>query len=252
MLWAAISLIISYSEQSGFDFSNTGQWGDSFGSLNALFSAFGFTAIVITLFLQRKALKDQAEDLHRQRFESSFFELIALLRQLRSEIRLGLSNELQEYARARDLGAPSKIKARVKAHDAITAAVAEVRYWSRRQGGIKNVSKESIEEIFMRRVHLPNEHSIGPYFRNIYYILKKIKTDKVLTNDEKVQYSNLLRGQLSSHEVTLIAINGLAKVSNDLSDLLIHFRMLKYLPNDEVKVMLKRFYPKQAFMARGD
>ncbi|EYD74420.1 hypothetical protein Rumeso_04016 [Rubellimicrobium mesophilum DSM 19309] len=41
-------------------------------------------------------------------------------------------------------------------------------------------------------------------------------------------------------------------MSNDLSDLLIHFRMLKYLPNDEVKVMLKRFYPKQAFMARGD
>jgi hypothetical protein len=41
------------------DFSTIGQIGDSFGILNSAFSGLGFAAVVVTLFLQRRQMKNQ-------------------------------------------------------------------------------------------------------------------------------------------------------------------------------------------------
>ncbi|MBZ9648640.1 putative phage abortive infection protein, partial [Sphingobium sp. 3R8] len=48
---------------------------------------------------------------------------------------------------------------------------------------------------------------MSPYFRIIYTILYRIKSDKYLIDKEKFQYSNLLRSQLTSRELTVLALN---------------------------------------------
>ncbi|EJC80390.1 hypothetical protein Rleg4DRAFT_2015 [Rhizobium leguminosarum bv. trifolii WSM2297] len=68
-----------------------GQWGDGFGALNALFAGLAFTGALAALFMQGHAADKQNKDYHRQRFESSYFELLALLRETRREVRFRYS-----------------------------------------------------------------------------------------------------------------------------------------------------------------
>ena len=53
-----------------WDVHSIGEFGDSFGVLNALFAAGAFIAVLFSL-------KSQSDELHRQRFEASYFELLS-------------------------------------------------------------------------------------------------------------------------------------------------------------------------------
>ncbi len=69
-----------------------GQFGDQFGSVNALFSGFALAGIIYTIVLQKKELSLQREELKdtrkefkiqnitlkKQRFENTFFQLLTL------------------------------------------------------------------------------------------------------------------------------------------------------------------------------
>ena len=51
----------------------SGQFGDTFGGLNALFSGLAFAAVVVTLLTQREELKLQRKELRLQREEMKRF-----------------------------------------------------------------------------------------------------------------------------------------------------------------------------------
>ena len=74
LLWADygndIARFFTDGTASGFD--GAGSWGDSFGPFTAAVSALGTVFVLMTLSQQRKAVREQADDLYRQRFESSF------------------------------------------------------------------------------------------------------------------------------------------------------------------------------------
>src|SRR5688572_9532913 len=78
---------------------SAGTFGDTFGGVNALFSAFAFAGIIYTIFLQRKELKlqrleleatraelagqraqmaSQNETLLKQQFDSTYFQMLRL------------------------------------------------------------------------------------------------------------------------------------------------------------------------------
>ena len=70
-----------------------GQFGDSFGGLNTLFSGLAFAGVIVSIYLQSKELKIQGEELKQTRiefheqnkiissqlFENTFFKLLELL-----------------------------------------------------------------------------------------------------------------------------------------------------------------------------
>ncbi|MBU3035457.1 putative phage abortive infection protein [Tritonibacter mobilis] len=263
--WGVFSVDLHRWLGLGTDLEEIALWGDSFGVINALISALGFTAVLATLIVQARAVADQAEDLHRQRFESSFFELLGLMRELRENVTYQVS---QKYMESRDSshskraiggfkvstvdirsrhGHFSRIR---KGHDGIVAAVTELRYWAKKNS--KNSDpRQNLVSSYDEFVYRRWESSFSPYFRIVYTILMRIREDSVLSCDEKAQYSNLLRSQLTSHEITLLAINGLASVSKDLDDLLTEFRMLKYMPEGSARRMLENIYKPEAFMPRS-
>lgn len=228
-----------------------GSWGDSFGAFNALFSALAFGAVFATLLLQGRALSHQQRDQHRQRFESSFFELLHLMRELRSEIRFKHSLDYRSGSKS---PASTKLRSRRlhRGEEAVTAAVAEMRYWIRiRRTRGANITSHEISDLYSKYVHKPHESRLGPFFRVVYTILRRLHDDNVLSESEKIFYGNLLRSQLSSHDVSLVAVNGLNPISKDLSTLLSKFRMLKYLPEGgTMRNTLKKVYPGSAFEPR--
>lgn len=84
----------------------------------------------------------------------------------------------------------------------------------------------------------------------MYTLLQRIKRDVFLSEEEKRNYGNLLRSQLTTYELVLAAFNGLSPVSNDMDELIVHFHLLKYIPPGQRLRALKRYYPDKAFTAR--
>ncbi len=63
----------------------SGTFGDAFGTLNALFSGLAFAGVVVTLYLQRKDIKNSQEQVERQQVEaarqqeeSQFYNMLGL------------------------------------------------------------------------------------------------------------------------------------------------------------------------------
>ena len=250
--WAshAVGIAQWWLARTSVDINGAAAWGDAFGPFNALLSALGFAAVLATLWLQAQALKGQGEDLHRQRFESTFFELLRLLREVRSEISFQHSSDYKKAVAFEGKGRLNlKLHASRTGHSGIQAAVSELRYWLA-PGRTKSGGREQIVSIYRDNIHKNNEASLGPYFRLIYTILNKLRNDSILSHKEKAAYGNLLRSQLTSEEITLLGVNALAPFAKDLDSLIIEFRMLKYLPLSSMQRRLARIYDPQAFQER--
>ncbi|MCF8585040.1 hypothetical protein L2X83_12530, partial [Enterobacter asburiae] len=83
--WLAIDHFIHPSNDIVADYSARGQFGDKFGAINALFAGFAFAGIILTIFLQsreikqsKRMLEEQLKDSNKQRFDSTFFQLVSL------------------------------------------------------------------------------------------------------------------------------------------------------------------------------
>lgn len=245
-----------------------GQWGDTFGALNALFAAAGFIAIVFTLRLQANDLRRQQIqintaqiDQQQQRFERTFFELLHLLRDERLQLRFEHSEKYRTIGhmptRASHVMAaspgrtPFAVKKRnmLEGRMAVRGAVKEVLFYVSK-GKNSPYTEKSLLSSYIRHVHSRYESSLGPYFRLIYTLLYRIKHEKSLSSEDKTRYGNLLRSQLSSYEISLTALNALAPFSKDLKSLITEFRLLKYMPPGNLRESLEKIYPIEAFLPR--
>ena len=84
----------------GSDWSQTGVFGDSFGGLNAFFSALAFVAVIYSISQQNEVLKKQDEEIaankaaldqqiktqNLDRFENTFFRILPMIEVLAQEI----------------------------------------------------------------------------------------------------------------------------------------------------------------------
>lgn len=154
------------------------------------------------------------------------------------------------YKKSLSKDGKSRFRVTYSGREAITAALREMRYYIAELETASDFSKSQVATVYENHVHKRFESRFSPYYRIIYTILTKIKNDKILKEKEKIFYANLLRSQLNSHEVAMIAINALSPVSKDLSSLIEEFRLLKYIPPGSTQRRLGRFYSSQAFEPR--
>lgn len=224
-----------------------GQWGDAFGALNALFSALAFVAVLYTLHQQQKQIDEAATDQHLQRFERTFYELLRLLREARDDVEFRYSDEYKGSSPKTE----SDHRSRVTGTQAFKRAQFEVKYWldirTAEQG---DLPEDVVRDIYLKCVLDRYESTFAPYYRLLYTILLRIKADPKLTEEEKCRYGNLLRSQLTSHEVALCCYNGLSSVSGSFRTLLTEFRIAKYLPKQFGRDRLELYYPSTAFEGR--
>ncbi len=252
VVWATSGVSISQFFLNGADPEKSAGWADSFGAFNALVSALGFGGVLITLALQRRAMsqqqadsREQSNERHRQEFDRTFFELLKLMREVRSEIFFKYSTAYVEASSRTSVDT---------AHgpEALSRAAREVAYWIREQEKKSGtLSAADLARVYQTKVHVKAETRLGPYYRIIYTILRRISEDAILTNAEKCRYGNIVRSQLQSREVLLLALNGLTSMSNNFKDYLNEFRIMKYLPSKSMKArLLAAGYAPEAFEAR--
>lgn len=82
-----------YIPIKGGNYEEKGQFGDSFGVLNSLFTGLGFGGLIITLMLQQKQINQQEQEVITQRkaeciqhYEDTLFKLLELYLNTLSEI----------------------------------------------------------------------------------------------------------------------------------------------------------------------
>lgn len=221
-----------------------GAWGDSFGGFNALVGALGFGAVAITLHLQYRSLNRQNVDQHVARFEENFFRLVDLMRSLREGLKY---MQTPNFQRERPELAREGIQS---GHEAIETAYYEVLFWVFKNHEGRKIRRNIVASQYENYVHHRFEWCFAPYFRIIYTILFNIRKDTVLNDEQKAYYGNILRSQLTSFEIGLMAFNATSPFAKDLDSLITSFHLLKYLPHKRRKV-LGNIFTAEAYAARS-
>lgn len=257
--------------------SNMGVFGDQFGSVNALFSGFALAGIIYTIVLQKKELSLQREELEdtreefkiqnitlkKQRFENTFFQLLALhndivenmsievfdgnygkrrffegaLKQLRFK---SINFEYYKYSFANKL-TDEEIRIFLLDKSAKNDFLLRLDENERRE--IERLTEEDYnhftqislqdKEEYIRKDYLDffttYQDGLGHYFRNLYHIFKYVYFTDLIVDEEKKVYSNIVRAQLSSDELVLLFYNSLTPINFSASYPSLGYPKFKFL-----------------------
>ena len=206
-----------------------GQFGDSFGVINALFSGLAFAGVICAILLQkkelelqRKELKDtrteirgQKETLQKQNFESSFFQL------------LGMHSEIvnsMEMPRENLSGRECFRSLRGNLNNRLEIAIS--------QGRPKTEVFNAVYEEEFFSVFQPY---VGHYFRHLYNIVKFVHEHEFFDEKnfkEKKRYTNFIRAQLSCNELGVLFYNYLSDRGAKFKDLVEKYALFEDMPSE--------------------
>jgi hypothetical protein len=226
-----------------------GTFGDMFGAVNALFSGLAFATLIYAAWMQREELglqreelqatraelagqkeqmKQQGDTLKLQRFENTFFSLLASHMQLVESLRLEMHNVVHQgrecFKWAYDLLGDQN-------RHGVYVAGGELE-------GLRTVYERFYEH---RQVLL------GHYFRSLYHLIKFVKAAPI---DNQRQYTSLVRAQLSSYEQAMLFYNCLSEHGFDkFKPLVEEFALLENMPYEGLFMFdrLWRNYDHSAF-----
>lgn len=232
LCWFLIDYLIDSNEVRG-------QFGDKFGSINALFSGLAFAGLIVTLIQQKQELSLQREELQEtrkelscqskefeeqnkiiryQRFESSFFSLIEAFNQLRNNLSYRTSDGAERYVKE-----SNGIKLFRDFYESKTMFLQglnhEVVY------GVK-----SMMEINPNNIHKANDIGVfDHYFRCLYRIIKYVDRSKLIENSDRYEYIALVRSLLSDYELVMLFYNCLGEEGGKSKILVEKYSILKNL-----------------------
>ena len=212
-LWAGSYFIIDCFSDEG------GSVGDQFGAVNALFSGLAFAGLIITLLMQREDLnlqrkemektneelkgqkeqfKLQNETLAKQQFESTFFQLMNQVNNVRGNIMFKDDNNTIEY-----IGENAFEEVYYSLKEQLNQGHPESfnRYSPREEEDVTLARDKEIYYDFYTDYSF-----IGLFFRSLYRLIKYVD-DSELTDYEKYQYTSFVRSQLSDDILLLLFYN---------------------------------------------
>jgi len=186
--------------------ANRGLWGDAFGAVSALFTGLAFAGLVLTLYFQSRELDEQRRDeaaaredsrriqevsaeqldqLRRQRFEQTFFQMLSLL------------DRSVESMRFRALAGPGWVGGRSGLAQVIGQLVGAMPVAPNEDD---EVSQEDVSRAFgdWFEQHGPG---LGQYLRLLSETLWMV--DELPEDDRPFRYATILGTHLSRNELLL-------------------------------------------------
>lgn len=230
-------------------FTEVGLAGDSFGGLNALLTAIAGALVAWAGFMQYLSLRESREEnreerraRQRQEFESLFFRMLDLSRDLTERIQSSSGSYL--LAKGPVLGDSTRSGA--AALDSFAANM--------KQGWKEGVDAEEamrgLVQHFRKHAYNANPSAFGPYFRLLFQTFKHV-AESSLEEKEKIQYANIARGQISEGAVLLLALNGLTPFGHRFIRYIEEFGLLEHMHtgyHKAYKAALQTGYRPRAFL----
>lgn len=205
-VFVALFYLIKFRGGLSPDQTRWGEFGDYIGGvLNPIFGFLGLIALLLTIALQAKELKLSRKELRNssnalkaqngtliiQNFESSFFQMLRLHNDIVNSIDfVNISTTITTSGR-----------------DCFPVMV------DRLKGYLKSFqNNRQIVEKYYEDFYKQHQGELGHYFRYLYNIFKFIDNSNI---ENKKFYSNLVRAQLSNHELVILFYNCFSKYGNN-------------------------------------
>lgn len=203
-----------------------GQWGDLYGSLNALSSALALAGLIITLHVQYRTS-------HKDGQETRFFQLSEALRALITTFKdknaAGESYLGKQVFKLWETFVWQDIAAKyvdINLNEATAIAAGNCDY-----GRLNEYSV----------LYRHKEPELGPYFRMLYHVIRFLENSDI---EDKKESADIVRAELSGPETVLLAFNCLTPQGYNFYDLVVKYGILKHLPNGDLNI------PRQWFEER--
>ena len=226
-------------------------FGDSFGAVNALVSAFAFAGMIVSFFMQRTELRLQRKELQEnrqemaqqtaqfaaenrnleiQRFENLFYNMLNLQQKIVDGLKYKDMNPLLIETK------PEEVAGREVFRHLYNEV--EVGYYGVNQGNGYRDYLQDYGTSGYNDISIPSY--FDHYFRHLYKILQfvdsKVRTtndkddmSRFLSFDEAYKYVSFLRGTLSRYELVWIYYNALMPEYFKFKDLIERYSFLKNL-----------------------
>ena len=218
-----------------------GLFGDSFGAVNALISAFAFAGVFVTFWLQRKELDLQRQELKAQReeftqqnktlklqrFENTFFHMMELQQQIVNDLFIKVSDKEDVWEDSSLSGGRDRkeviVDNSVRGRQVVDYIYNHYENGHFRRGVYVNLYEKGLEGYEKS----PYLSLLDHYFRHLYTILRYVdETDAFDVNDEgdvdeeytyrqKYHYTTIVRATLSRYELLMLYYNGLSKFGKE-------------------------------------
>lgn len=223
VLFYGVIVILSICFIPNVSFDKFGQFGDSFGFINTLFSGSAFISLVITIYLQQQDMKDTKEEIKRQNFENTFFKMIDLFNNLVKDLELERptntveispnGEEIFEYIPYEIL--KQKLFTGINDYQGKKVILELLKILN----CYKNITskypdrykiKDSVYEDFYNEY----ENVIAHYFNMIYKILGFVDKSNI-THEEKSDYIKIFLSQFSKKELKLFFLHIRSEISKE-------------------------------------
>lgn len=218
----------NYINSGTLNFEHSAHAGDFIGGIvGTIFTLVGIVLLYETLSLQRNEFEDSRKVFEKQQFENKFFSLLNLYKEIISTFHYDLPTSSQKYV-GKEFFAKHK-------SDFENGYLPTNSYFKNR----KIATSKYVE------FYLSNKEELGQYFRTLYRLFKLIKDSKN-TENEKIEYIKIVRGQLSESELFFINYNASTDIGKNFRPLVIYYNIIKHLPLLE-KVEFKYWKSKLTF-----
>tara|TARA_R110000796_G_scaffold47977_12_gene115236 strand:- start:32607 stop:33581 length:975 start_codon:yes stop_codon:yes gene_type:complete len=162
----------------------------------------------------RKVFEEQGETLRVQRFENTFFQLVNLHHEIIDKLNFDRKNfrhgtdgiEKREVISKAVMDLIERIE--LKNSISQQGDFGEVQYLPNEPKNLDE-AKERLYTAYREFYFEEYKQLLSHYYRNIYHIFKFIYTTTLIEENKKQFYASLVRAQLSSDELLLIAYNSI-------------------------------------------
>ena len=240
---------------SGLSIEKVGQFGDSFGFINTLFSGSAFISLVITIYLQQQDMKNSKKEIEKQNFENTFFKMLELYNNVAKDLILERPKEytgdcspagMEEF-----LYINYKIKEKqlfrgekdFKGKEVIAELLKIYTFYIKvfyKEIVNKYSNKVDYRIVLYEDFHKEFENIISHYFETIYQILRFINNSHI---ENKEDYANLFKAQFTKSELELLFYYGTSKIAKKSSTVFfIKYEFFEYLPLNNIDDITIKIY----------
>lgn len=254
-IWLSYLFVSSQvaSEVDGGTLNARGLFGDSWGGVNAIISAFAFAGVIVTLFLQNRDLNLQRKEMTRQReefekenktlkyqrFENLFYNMLHLQQEIVSGLKFDYTE--QEDVLVAVGGGHIRDKRNVNrmvtgrdvfryTFDEVELNISEKDKFGQDvlvKGYRQYMNKEGLMAYDSTWIPTYYDH----YFRHLYKIIQFVDSQGFVF-EEAYKYVSLLRGTLSRYELVWIYYNALNPSFVNFKKLIEKYSLLKNIRED--------------------
>lgn len=185
-----------------------GTFGDSFGTINALFSGLAFSGVLITMLLQRKDLLEARAQATNQQIESQFYSMLALQQNIVSGFDMKSKGVLLHSGR-----------------DCFKAWYRFFESQCQEKGESRGLGVEDAYDIMW----LKYQGDLGLYFRSLYSIFRFVSE---CGHSDAAKFGGVVRSFLSDFELVILYYNCLSKQGRGFKRFVEEFKIFDNLDVD--------------------